>query len=409
MPDSLPSRAKVVVIGGGVVGSSVAYHLAALKCPDVVLLERSKIGSGTTWHAAGNMETYRPDPLIGEMIRYAVGFYPRLEAETGQAMGWRQTGRVMFTHLTERMAQYRGLPALGRARNLEIELLSPREVVDKLPIASEKGLQGGVWIPSDGRINPTDLAVALSKGARMRGARIVEEAPVRSMTIKAGRIHSVITAKGEIQCEAVVIAAGLWSPLLGEMIGVRIPLHAVQHLYILTKPLDIVTRDMPLFLTYDERIYGREDVGGLLMGFFDSNALPISSAELPKDFSFGLLDSNWTQIEPNMAIALERFPVLHKAEVRLLLNGPESFTPDMQMLLGEAPEVGGCFLATGMNSSGIALSAAAGKLTAEWILKGQPSLDASRLDIRRFSPSQSVSPSGAKKKISAIITPARLP
>jgi 4-methylaminobutanoate oxidase (formaldehyde-forming) len=403
MTDSLPSHARVAVIGGGVVGASVAYHLAAQGCPDAVLLERSKIGSGTSWHAAGNMETYRADPLIGDMIRYAVDFYPKLEAETGQALGWRQTGRVMFTHVPERMAQYRGLPALGRARDLEIELLSPREVVEKLPIANEKGILGGAWIPSDGRINPTDLAVALSRGARLRGARIVEDAPVLSMTTKNGRIASVITAQGEIRCEAIVIAAGLWSPRLGDMIGVKIPLHAVQHLYILTKPLDIVTRDMPLFITYDERMYGREDVGGLLVGFFDSKAIPISPAELPKDFSFGLLDSNWNQIEPNMAIALERFPVLNNAEVRLLLNGPESFTPDMQMLLGEAPGILGCFVATGMNSSGIALSAAAGKLTAEWILKGRPSLDATRLDVRRFADSQSVT-SYLRDRASEVVT-----
>ncbi len=387
---SLPSHARVVVIGGGVVGASVAYHLAARGCPDVVLLERAKIGSGTTWHAAGNMETYRADPLIGEMVRYAVEFYPRLEAETGQALGWRQTGRVMFTHLPERMAQYRGLPALGRARGIDIELLSPRQVAEKLPIVSEKGLVGGAWIPSDGRINPTDLAVALAKGAKRRGARILEDAPVLGMGLRNGRIESVTTAAGAIKCEAVVIAAGLWSPQLGAMIGVRIPLHAVQHLYLLTKPIDIVSRDMPLFISYDERLYGREDVGGLLVGFFDSKAIPVAPADLPRDFSFGLLDSNWDQVEPNMAIALERFPVLQKAEIKTLLNGPESFTPDMQMLLGEAPAVRGCYLATGMNSSGIALSAGAGRLTAEWILDGRPSLDATRLDIRRFAASQAV-------------------
>ena len=223
------------------------------------------------------------------------------------------------------------------------------------------------------------------------------------MTVKGGRIASVATAAGEIACEKVVIAAGLWSPVLGRMIGVKVPLHAVQHLYILTKPLDIVTRDMPLFISYDERMYGREDVGGLLVGFFDRNAIPITPAELPRDFSFGLLDSNWNQVEANMTVALERFPVLHKAEIRTLLNGPESFTPDMQMLLGETPAVRGCFLATGMNSSGIALSAAAGKLTAEWIVEGRPSLDATRLEVRRFADSQSVT-AYARDRASEVVT-----
>ncbi len=403
MTENLPGHTRVVVIGAGVVGASVAYHLAALGCRDVVLLERAKIGSGTSWHAAGNMETYRADPLIGEMIRYAVELYPRLEAETGQALGWRQTGRVMFTVEPERLAVYRGLPALGRARGIEIEYLTPREVVEKLPIASEKGILGGAWIPSDGRINPTDLAVALARGAKQRGARIQEDTAVTGMTVRNGRIAAVATAAGEIRCEAVVIAAGLWSPALGRMIGVKVPLHAVQHLYILTKPIDIVARDMPLFISYDERLYGREDVGGLLVGFFDRNALPISPAELPRDFSFGLLDANWNQVEANMAVALERFPVLEKAEIRTLLNGPESFTPDMQMLLGEAPEVRGCFLAAGMNSSGIALSAAAGRLTAEWILEGRPGLDATRLDIRRFAAFQSAT-AYARDRASEVVT-----
>jgi 4-methylaminobutanoate oxidase (formaldehyde-forming) len=224
----------------------------------------------------------------------------------------------------------------------------------------------------------------------MRGVRVLEDAAVLGMTARNGRVESVATAAGTVKCEAVVIAAGLWSPQLGAMIGVRVPLHAVQHCYLLTKPIDVVARDMPLFLSYDERLYGREDVGGLLVGFFDAKAIPVGPADLPRDFSFGLLDGNWDQIEPNMAIALARFPVLQQAEIRTLLNGPESFTPDMQMLLGEAPEVRGCYLATGMNSSGIALSACAGRLAAEWILDGRPSLDATPLDIRRFAASQAL-------------------
>jgi len=406
---SLPSHARVVVIGGGVVGASVVYHLAKRGCADVVLLERSKIGSGTSWHAAGNMETYRADPLIGEMVRYAVDLYPRLEAETGQALGWRRTGRVMFTHLRERMALFRGLPALGHARGIEIELLSPREVTQKLPIAGDKDLAGGLWIPSDGRLNPTDLAMAFAKGARLQGVRVVEDTPVLRMSARSGRIESVTTAAGSIQCEAVVIAAGLWSPSLGAMIGARVPLHAVQHCYLLTKPIDIVTRDMPLFLSYDERLYGREDVGGLLVGFFDAKAIPVAPAELPRDFSFGLLDGNWDQIEANMAVALERFPVLQRAEIRTLINGPESFTPDMQMLLGETPEVRGCYLATGMNSSGIALSACAGRLTAEWILDGRPSLDATPLDIRRFAANQALAAYARDRASEVVSHMCRLP
>ena len=388
MLEPLPTQAQVVVIGGGVVGTSVAYHLAKLGHRDVLLLERSKIGSGTSWHAAGNMETYRADPLIGEMIAYAVDLYPKLEQETGQALGWRQSGRVMFTTDPVRMASFRGLPALGRVRGIEIELLSPEGVEARLPIIDKKGLAGGLWIPSDGRINPTDLAMAFARGARQRGARVLEDAPVTSLKQVKGRVQSVMTEQGEMKCETVVIAAGLWSHDIGRAAGVAVPLHAVHHFYILTKPIPGVSRDLPLFLSYDERLYGREDVGGLLVGFFDANAVPVTPADLPKDFSFSLLPSNWDQVEANMAIALERFPVLKDAEVKMLLNGPESFTPDMQMLLGESPTLKGCFLATGMNSSGIALSAAAGRLTAEWIVHGQPSMDVTKLDVCRFAKEQ---------------------
>ena len=389
MPEKLPSQAEVVVIGGGVVGASVAYHLAHLGCQDVVLLERSKIGSGTSWHAAGNMETYRIDPLLGEMIAYAVDLYPKLEKETGQALGWRQTGRVTFATNAERMAQYKHFPALARARGIELHTLSPAEVVEKLPIVNPKGVLGGTWVPSDGRINPTDLAMAFARGAKLKGARVFEDTPVTGLIEKQGRVHAVQTAEGTIRCEKVVVAAGLWSPDIGRRVGVRVPLHAVQHMYILTKPIAGITRDLPLFLSYDDLIYGREDVGGLLMGVFDANAIPVTPQELPEKFSFGLLPSNWEQIEPNMEIVLNRFPVMRDAEIRMLLNGPESFTPDMQMLLGESPGLGGCFVATGMNSNGIALSAGAGRLTAEWILHGRPSLDATRLDIRRFAAAQS--------------------
>ncbi|WP_137391102.1 FAD-dependent oxidoreductase [Rhodoligotrophos defluvii] len=403
MSTELPSHARVVVIGGGVVGCSIAYHLAALGCTDVVLLERSKLGSGTTWHAAGNMETYRADPLISDMIAYSVGLYPKLEAETGQALGWRQTGRVFFTTEKRRMEIFRGLKPLGQVRGIELEPMTPAEVAAKLPVVSAKGLEGGLWVPGDGRINPTDLATAMARGARLRSARVFEDTPATGFATRNGRIHAVLTKHGEIICEHAVIAAGMWSSDLGTLAGVHIPLHAVQHHYLLTKPIDVITRDMPMFLSYDEKCYGREDVGGLLLGFFDINAIPVSPAELPDDFSFGLFDVNWEQIEPNMEAALERFPVMQTAEVRTVINGPESFTPDMQMVLGEAPAVGGLFVAAGMNSSGIALSGAVGRLTAEWIMDGRPSMDVTKLDIRRFGEAQAGRPY-LRQRASEVVT-----
>ena len=385
-------EAKVVVIGGGVVGCATAYHLGKMGCTDALLLERAALGSGTTWHAAGNMETYREDPLLGEMIAYAVELYPKLEQETGQALGWRRSGRVTFTTDARRFAQYRGLPSVGEARGIEIELLTPEGVGEKLPIVNIEGLAGGIWVPSDGRVNPTDLAVALAKGARQQGVRVSEHTPVEAILTHNDRVVGVRTNHGVVRCESLVIAAGLWSAELGRSCGVALPLQAVEHFYFLTEALAEIDRDMPLFLSYDELMYGREDVGGLLFGFLDRDAVPVSPRDLPADFSFGLLPENWSQAEPYLEPAINRFPLLNDAGIRSLVNGPESFTPDGNMLLGPVPGVSGLYVAAAMNSNGIALSAAAGKLTAQWVLEGRPSIDASRLEVSRFASVQGSGP-----------------
>jgi 4-methylaminobutanoate oxidase (formaldehyde-forming) len=383
-----PSRADVVVIGGGVVGASVAYHLAALGCRDVVLLEAARLGSGTTWHSGGNMETYRADPLLGEMVAYTVELFPRLAAETGIDFGWRQPGRVHFTSNAEVFASYRAVPARSRARGVEVELITPSEIVAKVPVLGPDGLLGGLWIPNDGRVEPTNLAMAYARGASRRGARVIEDTRVRRIVVANGRVRGVETDRGPIACEAAVLAAGLWSTSLARGCGVRLPLIGLHHFYLLTRPIAGVGPDLPLYLSYDEAIWGREEVGGLIIGVFDANAIPIEPEELPESFSFSLLPETWEQIEPNMAIVRRRFPVLDRAGIRALVNGPESFTPDGAMLLGEAPGVRGLHLATGMNSNGIALAAGAGRATAERLVHGRTSLDVTALDVRRFLPFQ---------------------
>ena len=388
MPD-LPIRARVVVIGGGVVGASVAYHLAAMGCEDVVLLERHQLGSGTTWHAAGNMETFRADPLLGELIAYGLDLFPKLEAESGQDIGWRQLGRVMYSADPDRDDDFRLLPRLGALRGVEMHPLSPREVVERLPIVAETGIRQGVWIPGDGRVNPVDLVNAYGRAARSRGARLEQGVVVEEILTHDGRAVGVRTAQGDIECETVVIASGMWSPQVAATCGVGIPLHAVEHMYLVTQPSPEITADLPMFLSYDERLYGRPEGAGLLIGFFDENAILLPPERLPDDFAFSLMPDNWEQIEANLEVAVKRFPLLEEIEIRKQYNGPESFTPDVRMLLGETPEVDGVFVAAGLNSSGIALAAGAGRLTAEWILDGRPSLDASRLDIRRFGSAQS--------------------
>lgn len=383
--DTAPAR--VVVVGGGIAGCSAAYHLAALGMTDVVLLERSRLSSGTTWHSTGNMETYRPDPLIFEMVRYAADLYPRLAAQTGQDIGWRKVGRVMYTDRGERWESMRLLPELGRARGIELELLSPREAQARLPILSTEDLLGAVWIPSDARVNPTDAAMAFAGAARARGVRILQDTPVTRIILRDGAVQGVETPLGVIACEKVVIASGLWSADLASSCGLRLPLHALEHQYLITQPLGI-DRNLPLFLSLDDQLYGREEVGGIMVGSLDDEAIPLSTAELPQNFSFSLLSERWPQFEPYMATAMRRFPLLQNAGIKMLLNGPESFTPDGQMLLGPVPGASGVYSACGFNSNGMALAPAAGRFIAEWIVEGAPGVDVAQLDVRRFSPVQ---------------------
>lgn len=384
----LPSSARIVVIGGGIGGCSAAYHLAKLGMTDVLLLERAGLSSGTTWHSTGNMETYRADPLIFGMVRYAATLYPEVARESGQEIGWRNVGRVMYTDREDRWEAMRALPELGRARGIALDLLTPAGIAQRLPIIDSKDLLGGVWIPSDARVNPTDAVMALARAARTRGVTVREHVHVLSLAVRDGAIREVVTSRGTVACDAVVLAAGLWSGGVLESCGLRLPLHALEHQYLITKPLGI-DRNLPLFLSYDDQLYGREEVGGLMVGSLDDHAVALSTDQLSQNFSFSLLSERWPQFEPYMATAMRRFPALRTADIRMLLNGPESFTPDGQMLLGPIPGASGLFAACGFNSNGMALAPAAGRFIAEWIVEGAPSADIAPLDVRRFSAVQS--------------------
>lgn len=385
MTNKLPSHAQTVVIGGGIVGASIAYHLAKAGHTDVVLLEKSALSAGTTWHSAGNMETYRADPLIYEIVRYGAQLFPELEKESGQALGWKNTGRVMFTHVHERMEQFKTIPKLAEVRGIQVDLLDRAGLEQRFPILNTKDILGGLWIPNDGRVNPTDLTTAFARAAKKRGARIVQDCTVTRIKTHNGRAVGVETLLGDIACENVVIAAGLWSSDIAATCGVQLPLYALEHFYLITKEVPEITRDLPMFLAFDDYLYGREEVGGFLFGCLDKNALPIATRDLPNDFSFGLLNEQWGQFEPYMENALKRFPLLENAEIRMFLNGPESFTPDSQMIIGPVTPVKGLLVAAGMSSNGIALSSGVGKLISEWIIDGRPGMDVSRLDVRRFS------------------------
>ncbi len=384
----LPSTARVVIIGGGIAGCSAAYHLTKLGVTDVLLVERASLSSGTTWHSTGNLETYRDDPLIFDMVRYAAATYSNLHLESGQEIGWRNVGRVMYTDKAERFDFFRTLPQLGAVRGVEISLLTPAEVAQRLPIISAEGLVGGAWVPSDARVNPTDIVMAYARVAKAAGARFAQETQALEIITRQGRVCAVRTDHETVACETVIVAAGLWSAEVVKSCGLGLPLHPLEHQYIITKPVAGIARTMPLFLSYDDQLYGREEVGGLMLGSLDDRAVPVSPAELPRTFSFSLLNERWEQFEPYLATAMRRFPVLQHAEIKMLLNGPESFTPDGQMLLGPVPGADGLYTACGFNSNGIALAPAAGRFLAEWIVEGAPSADVGCIDVRRFAPIQ---------------------
>ncbi|WP_170416048.1 GcvT family protein [Ruegeria atlantica] len=392
---SLPSQARTVIIGGGVIGCSIAYHLAREGRKDIVLLERSKLTSGTTWHAAGLVRRLRPSATLTKLINYSIDLYGELEVETGQATGWIQTGSLTLATNPDRLTNIKRQVSLGRAFGLEAEVIDAARAKELWPLIEVDDVIGAVWSPADGRVNPSDVALALSKGARARGVKIWEDTRVTGLQKKGGRISGVEIGEHVIEADEVVIASGLWSREVAAMAGAHMPLYACEHFYILTKPLEEVQAlgkgaHLPTLNDQDAYLYARDDVEGLLVGSFEPHAKGISTKDLPADFSFDLLDEDWDHFMPMMENALRRIPALEKAEVRMLLNGPESFTLDSQFMLGESPEVPGLFLMGGMNSTGIALAGGAGKAMAEWIIAGEPTMELNEADIRRFSPEMNV-------------------
>lgn len=386
MPDpSLPSHARVVIIGGGIIGCSVAYHLTKLGLSDVLLLEQGRLSSGTTWHAAGLVGQLRSQSSMTRLIRYSTELYASLEDETGLATGWKRCGSVSVARTADRMTQLRRTISAARAQGVEIEELSPQQAGEKWPLMRTDDLVGGVWLPGDGKANPADITQALARGARGGGARIRERVRVTAVEQARGRVAAVVTDQGRVECETLVICAGQWSRVVGQMCGVSVPLHSAEHMYIVTGKIEGVTPDLPVMRDPDGYTYYKEEVGGLLMGGFEPDAKPWGMAGIPHPFEFQLLPDDWDQFDILMENALERVPALETAEIKTFLNGPESFTPDNNFILGEAPELGGVFVGAGFNSMGIASAGGAGRALAEWIVEGEPTSDLWPVDIRRFA------------------------
>jgi sarcosine dehydrogenase len=381
---SIPTHARCVVIGGGIVGCSVAYHLARAGWRDVVLLERDKLTSGSTWHAAGLVGQLRTNANITQLLKNSVELYERLEAETGQASGWKRNGGLRLACNADRMIELTRQATTARSFGLEMHLLSPAEAKELWPLMDASDLVGAAFLPTDGQANPSDITQALARGARQQGVRIVEDCAVTGFRIEHGWVTGVRIRRGEIACDAVVLCAGQWSKALGRLAGVRVPLQPVQHQYLITEPIKGVTSALPTLRDPDRLIYFKEEVGGLVMGGYEPDPNPFAERAIPDGFAFALLDPDWDHFEQLMEQALVRVPALETAGVKQLINGPESFTPDGNFILGEAPEVQGFYVGCGFNAFGIASAGGAGRALAEWIVAGEPPMDLWPVDIRRF-------------------------
>ncbi len=391
----LPSRAQVVIIGGGVIGCSTAYHLAKLGWTDVVLLEQGTLSCGTTWHAAGLVGLLRASESGTRLVQYSSELYAGLEAETGLSTGYRQCGGLIVARTEDRMVQLRRTVATAAAFDLEAEMLTPEQAQEKWPVIATDDLLGAIWLPEDGRANPTDLTLALAKGARNGGVRIHERVRVLGVDVveadkssgRGRRVTGVRTDAGDIETEVVVNCAGQWAKALGDQVGVTVPLHSAEHFYVVTDQLDGLHADLPILRDPDGYTYFKEEVGGLVVGGFEPVAKPwVSPSEIPYPFEFQLLDEDWEHFSILMDNALTRIPELAETGIRKFYNGPESFTPDNQFLLGEAPGLAGYFVGAGFNSVGIASAGGAGRALAEWIVEGAASMDLTGVDVRRFGP-----------------------
>ena len=383
----IPSRARVVIIGGGVIGASVAYHLAVMGWTDVLLLEQGQLSCGTTWHAAGLVGQLRASEAGTRLVQYSTQLYERLEQETGLSTGFRRCGGVTVARTADRLTQLKRTAATAEAYQLDCELISPQKARELYPVLKIDDLKGAIWLPGDGRADPTDLTAALARGARDRGVTIKERTRVTAITTKGKKITGVRTDQGDVEAEIVVNCAGQWAKQVGALAGVTVPLHSAEHFYVVTEQISGVHRDLPVLRDPDGYTYVKEEVGGLLVGGFEPEAKPWAAPDaLPYPFEFQLLEEDWDHFAILMNSAIDRIPALAETGIKKFYNGPESFTPDNQFLLGEAPEIKNFFVAAGFNSVGIASAGGAGRALAEWIIEGDPGTDLTTVDIRRFAP-----------------------
>jgi 4-methylaminobutanoate oxidase (formaldehyde-forming) len=388
-PPSLPTHARAVVVGGGVIGTSVAYHLAELGWKDVVLLERHRLTAGTTWHAAGLMVTFgSTSETSTEMRKYTRDLYRRLEAETGQATGFAPIGFVELAADRDRLEEFRRVAAFNRYCGVDVHELSPREVLELFPLAKVDDVEAGFYVKEDGRVNPVDVTMALGKAARMRGVRIFEGVAATGVLTQRGRATGVRTPYGDIRADVVVNCAGMWAREFGALAGVSIPNQAAEHYYLITEPIPDLPRNMPVL--EDPAAYGyyREEGGGLMVGLFEPVCAPWRIEGIPQDFAFGELPPDWERMAPFLEAAMARVPVTAQVGMKKFFCGPESFTPDLRPIVGEAPELRNYYVAAGLNSIGILTGGGLGRVLAHWIVHGRPDVDVTAMNVDRVLPYQ---------------------
>jgi glycine cleavage system aminomethyltransferase T/glycine/D-amino acid oxidase-like deaminating enzyme len=389
VPVKLPSHARAVVIGGGVIGTSVAYHLALMGWSEVVLLERDRLTSGTTWHAAGLMVTFgSTSETSTEMRKYSRALYSRLEAETGQATGFAPIGFIEVAADRDRLEEYRRVAAFNRYCGVDVHEISPREVQELFPLARVDDIEAGFYVREDGRVNPVDVTMALAKGARQRGVKIIEGVAVTDVLKAHGRVSGVRTAQGDIRTDIVVNCAGMWARQLGARSGVTIANQAAEHYYLITEPIRDLPPKMPVLEDPGAYGYYREEGGGLMVGLFEPVCAPWRVAGIPADFSFGELPPDWERMTPFLERAMSRVPITVEVGMKKLFCGPESFTPDLRPIVGEAPELAGYFVAAGLNSIGVLTGGGLGRVLAHWIVTGRPDVDVTGFNIDRLHPTQ---------------------
>ena len=389
VPGGVPARARVVVIGGGVIGSSIAYHLAHLGVPDVLVLERDRLTSGTTWHAAGLMTCFGSTSETSTRLRlYSRDLYARLEAETGVATGFKPVGLIEAAADADRLHEYRRVASFQRRMGLEVDEIGPREMAELFPLARTDDLLAGFHVPGDGRVNPVDVTMSLARGARALGVRIVEGVSVEQVLTRPRRlveeVVGVRTDAGDVECELVVNCAGMWARELAQRNGVVVPNQAAEHYYLVTEPIDGMSPDAPVFEDPASHGYYREEGGGMMVGLFEPQAAAWSVDGIPKDFSFGEITPDWDRMAPFVERAISRVPVVETVGIRTFFCGPESFTPDLAPAVGEAPGIHGYFVCAGLNSVGILSAGGLGRVVAQWMADGRPDVDVTGFDVARF-------------------------